>query len=69
MEILIKNKLIGFTYYLKLFFTLNHAIKLFCQNIKTFKLLSWFTKYPLTQNKCFSFFNYYTKIVYKNKSN
>ena len=25
----LKNKLIGFTYYLKLFFTLNYTIKLF----------------------------------------
>ena len=27
----LKNKLIGFTYYLKLFFALNHTIKLFYQ--------------------------------------
>ena len=28
---ILKNKLIVFTYYLKLFFTLNHIIKLFYQ--------------------------------------
>ena len=55
----LKNKLIVFTYHLKLFFTLNHTIKLFYQidliylitSIKLlshFNLLSWLTKHPLS---------------------
>ena len=39
----LKNKLISFTYYLKLFFTLTYTIKLI-KLLSNFKLLSWFTK-------------------------